>query len=320
MYEQLEKQKVNKTKSIVNSIGQKKSNTRQDTGFVDNRDVSERVTLQYLRGPGTEGMQEVIQGKWHVEASCHVLNVETSARSQSSTPINWAVKLMEPAMTKVTNPLFQCAETKSLSAALRVYTPSKEYGISEEILEDIYWYNVQWYGQNEKGEDKKDKDGKSRKEGDQADPCKTCETWTEGNGGYLTIKEGALNLVRRDKDVKLYDKEHHRNAENKERDVKNIFNKKISFLQTFNRWPNHIEGHYDVLDDEMILVAAMDDDLYQKVKIADRNLGDYLKEKNMVEGKSTKSNELRGTLVVNMLNTWRAISKEIQEGVAEGLE
>jgi hypothetical protein len=37
MYEQVEKSKENRGKSVANSIAQKKSNVKQDFGFVDNR-------------------------------------------------------------------------------------------------------------------------------------------------------------------------------------------------------------------------------------------------------------------------------------------
>lgn len=317
MYAQVERPKENKIRAVAYSVVQKKGNEKQGLAFIDNRDKPQISTTKFTREPA---IPHVIQGKWHVQATCNVHEIQKTETSQSSIPINWAVKLMEPAMKEETNPLFQCAEAKSLSASLRVYTPSKEYGISNELLENIYWEDVKWYGNNKEGEDIKNRDGKSRKEGDQADPCETCRTWTEGDGSYLTIKEEDLNMVKQAEGVELYDKEYQRLAENKRRDVEKAFNEKIIFLKNFSKWSSIIEGNQDELDERMITVAAMDDDLYQKVNKYDLELGYCLKKKSEIIGNSTTNKGDREKLELKMQEIWKEILKVIKESVSQELE
>jgi len=57
MYEQVEKSKEKKSRTVANSVGQKKKNVKQGFGFVDNRPeaIAQRKLAEQLRAHDRDG-------------------------------------------------------------------------------------------------------------------------------------------------------------------------------------------------------------------------------------------------------------------------
>lgn len=77
MYEQVEKPKENKSRAVANSVAQKKSNVKQDFGFVDNR--PEIVAQMNLKG---ESQSEFSDERSPLSMQMHLFN-ESQGRSKS---------------------------------------------------------------------------------------------------------------------------------------------------------------------------------------------------------------------------------------------
>jgi hypothetical protein len=258
--------------------------------------------------------QQIRQPKWHVKATCDVNGTEAQRDSTDRVPMNWLVKAMEPQMRVVSNPLFQCAEPKSLSAALSRLTRNQDEGASEDMLNNISWTEVTWWWRNDEDGDEPDGDIKT---GDDADPCTTCRTWIDKDS--LTIKGGALALALAKAE---HTTEHERTEANREKHlqqkilamkqkitdflglvplVKNYaVDENIAFTKPFS-----IAKVEDVTAEEIEAILS-DVDVYKEITGAETTIMDIFTKK-LTEGRdlrSTKAVNVRKKGVADIVTEW----------------
>lgn len=206
MYAQAENSKDNKGRVATNSAGQKNSSKNQGLGFVGYHPMATQLfqnfkdakhRMSQLKVANSAGNPPMVIQREYAEATCTVAETSKTINSKGNYIGHWVSNAMNTTASvkpkKVPgdkegewveapgNELFQCAEPKSLSWALRDGLASDQ--ITEDELLGIYWNDIKW------------KDGE--RDNKPAKPCPTCLTWMSGRVGSAEPSDEALEAVRK---------------------------------------------------------------------------------------------------------------------------
>ena len=258
-----------------------------------------------------------------MKATCSVNGVEETAKSQDRKSMNWATTAMKPAMTQKTNPLFQCAEPKSMSGALNKVTPTTEHGLSTELLDSIFWYDIKWYGENEAGQTSRHPGGRERNNGDDAIPCETCQTWIDVSDQIL-LSQPAKDAAKQSAGENFYDFEHQRTTALTKKNIQAEIDKRKTWAREFAKWPIIINNDENpspkcnsAMDENMIEMVGADRYLFNELQKVDIGLLTYLRERIPITTKSRAACNQRNEKTKKMVEEWNGALSLIRDLIAE---